>query len=67
MSGEYDPQFQLLQIQTCTSKFILRMTINHEENIELMSRVFLGLVNLSLAKRQGTICWISVGDSVWNL
>ena len=66
MFGEYDPQFQSLQIGTCTPTLIVKTTIKQEGNFELTSRMFLGHVNLSLANSQATILWITVGDCVQN-
>jgi len=66
MSGEYDPQFQLLQIETCTPKLMVKTTIEQEVNFELTSRRFVGHVNLSFANSQATIFRIQLGDCVWN-
>jgi hypothetical protein len=48
MSGEYDPQFQLLQIKTCTPKSIIKTTIKQEANFEVSLQRFVGHVMLSL-------------------
>jgi len=64
MSGESDPQFQSLPIETCTPKLIVKTTIRQEGNFELASQMFVGHVNRSLANRQATIIWISVRDCV---
>jgi hypothetical protein len=66
MSGDYDPQFQLLQIETWSSKLIVKTTIIQEGNFELTSRTIVGHVNLSLANGQATINRISVGDCIRN-
>jgi len=66
MSGEYDPQFQSLQIETCTPKSIVKTMIKQEGNFELTSRMFVGHVNLSLANSQATIFRITVGDCIRN-
>jgi hypothetical protein len=66
MSGEYDPHFQLLQIETCTSKLIVKTMIKQDENIELTSETFAGHVDLSFANSQDTIVQIAVSDSVPN-
>jgi len=66
MCGEYDPQFQSLQIEACTPKVIVTTTIKEEGNFEPNSRMFVGHVNLSLANGQATILRISVGDFVRN-
>jgi len=67
MSGEYDPQFQSLQMQTCTPKLIVKTTMKHEGNFEPTSRTFVGHGNLSLNNSQDTMFQISVGDSNQNL
>jgi len=67
MSGEYDPQFQSLQIETCTPKLIVKTMIEQEGNFELTSRTFVGHVNLFLANSRATILQIPVGDCDRNL
>jgi hypothetical protein len=64
MPGEYDPEFQWLQIETYAPKLIVATRIIQEWNIERTSRTFVGHVNLCLAKSQPTIFRISVGDCV---
>jgi hypothetical protein len=64
MSSEQDPQFQLLQIETCTPKLTIKTTIKQEGNFELTSQTMVGLVNLLLDYSQGTIFRMSVGDCV---
>jgi len=41
MSGEYDPKFQSLQVETCTSKLVVKTTSKQERNFEHSSRTFL--------------------------
>ena len=67
MYNEYDPKFQLLQIETCTPELIMKTMIEQEQNFELTPRKFVGHVNLSLANRQANILRISVGDFVQNM
>jgi hypothetical protein len=66
MSGEYDPQFQWLQIKTSTAKLIVEATIKQEGNYKLTSQTFMGHVDLCMANSQATIFWISVGNCVRN-
>jgi hypothetical protein len=40
MSGEQDPQFQSLQIETCTAKFLVNVMKKQEGNFELTSQMF---------------------------
>jgi len=60
MCSEYDPQFQCPQIETGTSKVIVKTIIKQEGKFELTSRMTVGHVNLSLANSQATIFRISV-------
>jgi len=64
MSTEYDPQFQLLQIETCTPELIVKTPIKQEGNFELTSCTYVGHVNLSFANGQATILRITVGVTV---
>jgi hypothetical protein len=66
MLGEYDPQFQLLQIEPCTPELIIKTLIIYEGNFKLTSRMFVGHVNMSFANSLDTILRISVGDCVRN-
>jgi len=66
MFGEYDPQFQSLQIGTCTPELIVKATFKQGANFELTSRTFVGHGNLSFTNCQATIFWISIGDFVRN-
>jgi len=67
MSGKYDPQFQLLQIETCTSKLIVKTTVKQEGNFKLTSREFVGHVYLALANSQAIIFRMSVRQCLLNL
>jgi len=64
ISGEYDPQFESLQIKTCTAILIGKTTIKQQGNFELTSQTFVGHVNLTVANSQATVFRTSVGDSV---
>jgi len=66
MSGEYDPQFQLLEMKTWTRELIVKTTIKHQVNFVLPSPTFVGDVNLALANSQVTILRIAVGKCVRN-
>ena len=66
MSGEYDPQFQLLQIETCTPKWIIKIIIYQDRNFELTLRTLVGHVTQSLDSSQAKMFQISVGDCSQN-
>jgi hypothetical protein len=66
MSGESDPQFQLLQIETCTSKMNVKTTITQEGNFEFASWTFVGHVNISWTDSPAAIFQIWLGDSIQN-
>jgi len=53
-------------METSTPKLIVKATIKQEGNFERTLGTFVEHVNLSLVNSQGTILWITVGDSVWN-
>jgi len=67
MSSEYDRQFQLLQVETCSRKSIVKITITQEGNFELTSLLFVGHANLTLANSTATIFQIPVSEFVQNL
>jgi hypothetical protein len=62
MSGWCDPHFQLLEIETCTPKLIVKKPIYPDRNSELTSLMFVGHVTVSLDNSQPTIFRISVGN-----
>jgi len=66
ISGEYDHQFQTVQIETWVANLIIKTTIQQEGNFALTSQTFVGHVNLILSNSQAPIFWISVGDWVQN-
>jgi len=61
MSAEFNQQFQSLQIETCTSKLIVKKTIKEKGRCELTSCMFVGHVDLFMPNTQETIIQIAVG------
>jgi hypothetical protein len=66
MSGEYDPHFQSLQIETCTSKLIVKTMIKQQWYLELTLQSFAGHVKRFMANCLALIVRISVGVWVQN-